>query len=193
MAFNGCFKTEKNVAAKVNGWLWLATKIGKIADNVHHPTLILARKYQRSAVGDQNIYCHQDAAPEPVADGTIKKVIFDDAEVEYCGGPGFVKYFTSAAGFFTVDQDLGESEDFWTIYYNAKYTVKTAGYSPFIRFYFYKRSAANVDTLLWRSAKFPIGLLYDFAGFVRVVWPSGSVTVNDRLRIGVYLSEEIPA
>jgi hypothetical protein len=128
MVFNGCFKTEKNVGAKITGWLWMQTNINKPIENVQHPTLILARKYQRNVTSYQNIYCHQDAAPEPVGDGTIKTVIFDDPEVEYCGGPGFIKHFTSLAGIFTAAQDLGESEDVWTIYYNAQYTVKTPGF-----------------------------------------------------------------
>lgn len=140
-----------------------------------------------------DIYLHQNAPTEPAGDGSIKTIVFDDAETEYSGeatGEGFVKRFTSEAGFFTANQTLSGT---WTIYYNAKVANVTDSYQAYIQFGFHKRDADNNDTYLFVSPKYrTIGTFYSVTGYESTFTASGTVASTDRLRITVVVNEDIP-
>ena len=148
-----------------------------------------------------NIYLHQDEPTEPAGDGTIKTSIFDDAETEYSGGAGFLKYFTSEAGFFTFNQNLKADGGDWTIHFNCKVANPTAGYIARIFFYFYKRDTDNNDTEMFVFNWDNVSTFYSAIGFTATFKPetfqTGSdddlkVTTSDRLRIGVRMNETRP-
>ena len=188
MAFVGYTKTERNPLALVKGWLWISTTINTGTDIIQH-YCNGSMHYRREVVGEGiNIYCHDDAAPEPITDGEIRTSVFDDAEVEYSGPAGVIHSFTSAGSFFSFDQSMNVGSD-WTIYYNAKVSGVTGGWTPFIIFSFYKRDTGDNDTFLW-SQRAHVGTLYNIFGLDVDTTPVGSVTTADRLRIRVTMSQE---
>jgi len=190
MAYVGYFKTEKNSGAKSNGWLWLDTTINVDPDRITRQLATGSIQFTRDW-GSQNIYCHQNAAPEPVSDGHILTSTFDDLETTYSGATGYIKSFTSSTGFFTKDVDLGVCPE-WTIYFNAKNTGVDRGYIGYITFEFYKRNALNNDTFLFSVEYNPITSFYSFIGYTVNVQPTGSVTTSDRLRIRVKMGQKVP-
>jgi len=145
--------------------------------------------YRRELTGSVDIYCHDDAAPEPVTDGLISSGSFVGAEVEYSGGAGVIHSFTSSGSFFSFDQGLNVNGD-WTIYYNAKATGVGSGYVAYITFEFYKRDTNDNDTHLWSQTVRAIGGLYSPTGYTIATSPTGTVTTNDRLRIRVTMGQE---
>lgn len=184
MAFVGFFKSEKNPAGLAKGWTWLDTTINAPVDLLQHQCNGSVH-YRREAAGaGANIYCHDEAAPEPIADGEIRTSIFDASEVEYSGPAGVIHSFTSSGSFFTSDQDLNIDGD-WTIYYNAKATGTPVDNTATITFAFYKRDTDDNDTFLWNKTVLGIGTFYGFAGSTVVTTPVGSVTTDDRLRVRV--------
>ena len=186
MSFTGYIKTEKNLGAKWNGWLWLTTTINASIDIIQHQCNGSCH-YRRDIASDtgENIYCHSEAAPEPITDGEIRTSIFDSAEIEYSGGAGIIKSFTSATSFFDTDQDLGEAGEDWTIYYNAKVFDVPPGNTGWMAWSFYKRDTDDNDTLLWFKTVFSIALAYTISGRSTTTTPIGTVTTADRLRIVV--------
>jgi len=208
MAFTGYFKTEQNVAAKCNGWLWVETPLnneatagssGIIQNNSH---IIVPGEGSAPAV-DTNIYCHQEEPTEPSGDGSILLDVFDDSETEYSGS-GYVKYFTSEEGFITVNQDYSEAiwdGVIWTVHYNARFIDVPSGYSPIFRASFYKRDSDNNDTLMFQAFIQPGGIsFYSVVGLTCYAEPynwtgytDNAITTDDRLRIGIFLSYGIPS
>ena len=191
MAYTGYTKTEKNAGAKWNGWLWLRTYINQNPERTMRRQSSGSQHFIRDWTTEQKIYCHQNAAPEPVADGHIKTVIFDDAETEYSGGVGYIKSFTSSSGIFTSNQDLSIQPQ-WTAYFTAKNTGLTSGYIGHFKLEIYKRNTSNNDTLLFSTTYYPIPTVYSAAGLSLVLSPAGTVTISDRLRIRVYMFEKLP-
>lgn len=192
MAYLGYTKTEKNAGAKWNGWLWLSTYINQNPIRTMRRQASGSQHFIREWPTDTKTYCHQDAAPEPVADGHVKTAIFDDAETEYSGAAGYIKSFTSSSGIFTFNQDLSIQPQ-WTAYFTAKNTGLTSGYVGHFKLEVYKRNASNNDTLLFSSEYSPVPGVYPAAGLSLVLHPAGSVTTADRLRIRVYMHEAQPA
>jgi len=192
MAYVGYTKTEKNAGAKWNGWLWLETYINVTPERTIRRLSTGSTQYIYDWTTVQNIYCHQNAAPEPVSDGHILTSVFDDAETEYSGSAGYIKSFTSSTGFFTFDQDLSLQPS-WTCYYNAKNTGVTAPAVGHFRLYVYKRNSSNVDTFLFSTVYYPITTLYLNSGYSLILNPTGTVTTSDRLRIRVFMFEQVPA
>ena len=189
VAFTGYFKTERNPSAPiVNGWQWLDTTINQIPDIIQYQCNGSIH-YRRELLGNTEIYCHDDAAPEPVTDGLISSGPFVGSEVVYSGPIGILHSFTSAGSFFSFDQGLDVDGD-WTIYYNAKATGVDSGYTAFIIFAFYKRDTNNNDTHLWSHTVRAIGGLYSPTGYTVATSPTGTVTTNDRLRIRVTMGQE---
>ena len=191
MAYTGYTKTEKNTGAKWNGWLWLSTYINQNPERTMRRQSSGSQHLIRDWTTEQKIYCHQDAAPEPVADGHIKTVIFDDAEMEYSGGVGYIKSFTSSSGIFTSNQDLSIQPQ-WIAYFTAKNTGLTSGYTGYFKIEICKRNSSNNDTLLFSTAYHPISGFYFTSGLTLILNPAGMVTTSDRLRIRVYMFEGLP-
>lgn len=193
MAYTGYFKTEKNSGAKTNGWLWLATYINQTPARTERRQATGSNHYiwDWSGASPLNIYCHQNAAPEPVSDGHILTSIFDDSETEYSGGVGYIKSFTSSSGIFTFNQNFALHPN-WTMYFTAKNSGVTPGYTGYFKAEVYKRNASNVDTLLFSSTYHPISIIYSAVGISEPLYPSGSVTTSDRLRIRIRMYEAAP-
>jgi hypothetical protein len=190
MAYIGYFKTEKNVAAKSNGWLWLEAYFN--TDN--------AKTMRKSAWGSQdirrivsptNIYCHQNAAPEPVTDGHILTSVFDDSETEYSGS-GYIKSFTSSSGIFTRNHSLDIYNADWICHFNAKNTGVSSNNVGVFGVEVYKRDTSNNDTLLGLAEYEGIQILYSVSGLSMIVPVAGDVTTLDRLRIRIYMSQRLP-
>lgn len=188
MAYVGFFKSEKNKVGLSDGWLWLSTTINQDADllikgsagNTH---------YDFEVQGSTNIYCHDEAATEPITDGNITTSVFDVSEVEYSGPAGTIHNFTSETGFFTADQTLNLGT-VWTIYYNAKASGVDLGFTATITWTFYKRDTGDNDTELWSKTVVGVGALYGFAGLNTTTIPQGMVTTDDRLRIEVSMGQQ---
>lgn len=189
MAFVGYFKTEKNAFGPlIKGWQWINTTINQDPDIIQYQCNGSVH-YRRELTGSVDIFCHDDAAPEPVTDGLIAAGPFVGSEVEYSGGPGVIHSFTSAGSFFSFNQNLNIDGD-WTIYYNAKAAGVDDGYTAFITFAFYKRDTDDNDTLLWSEKIRGVSALYSPAGYTFVTTPAGAVTTDDRLRIRVSMGQE---
>lgn len=184
------FKTEKNAAGKVLGWFWIDTTINEDIIRTERRTY-LGSNYVLRTSDTTPIYCHQDAATEPVTDGNIKFTTFDDSETIYTGSGGYIKSFTSETSFFSSNQNFDASPIAWTIYWNGKVTGISPGYQGYIKFEFYKRNTSNVDTLLF-SADTSCPGFYSVSGNTLNVVPAGSVTTADRLRIRVEMGERLP-
>lgn len=197
MAYTGFIKTEDNPGAKTNGWLWLETYINKNPLRTARKLATGSIHYHRSWAGGMGspytkLYCHQNAAPEPVTDGHILTSVFDDATTEFSAGAGYIHSFTSSSGIFTADQTL-DIQPQWNIHYNAKNTGVAKGYVGNILFKFYKRDAANRDTLLFTSQFQGVGNIYSGIGLTLIATPQGTVLTTDRLRIRVYMWQSLPA
>jgi hypothetical protein len=196
MAYTGYFKTEKNVGAKWNGWLWLATYINKVPGRTIRRLSTGSTHYIWNWATVQNIYCHQNAADEPSGDGRILTSIFDDTETEYSGAEGYIKSFTSsdptgANRLFTSNQDFSVHPA-WTVWFTAKNDGVSPGYQGVFRLEVYKRNTSNVDTFLFSSEYQPITSIYPSAGLSMPMYPSGTVTTSDRLRLRIYMYEALP-
>jgi len=206
MAFTGYTKTEKNAAAKTNGWLWVETCLNNEptsgASGIIQPGIIMVPSAGGAPSVDTNIYCHIEEPTEPAGDGSILLDVFDDAETEYSGS-NYVKYFTSEAGFITVNQDYSDpiyENQYWTVHYNAKFSDVPSGYSSIFKVSFYKRDSDNNDTLMFEAFAQPGGTsLYNAIGLTCLANPYGwtgytdnNISTNDRLRIGVLLSYALP-
>lgn len=191
MAYTGYFKTEKNTGAKWNGWLWLSTYINQNPARTVRRQASGSQHFIREWPTDTKIYCHQNAAPEPVADGHIKTVIFDDAETEYSGAAGYIKSFTSSSGIFTSNQDLGIQPQ-WIVYYCAKNTGVLPSYVGNFRLEIYKHDTSNNDTHLFSASHSPVPSIYPGSGATMILYPTGTVTTNDRLRIRIYMNASLP-
>lgn len=197
MAWTGYFRTEQ-IPSKMwpKGHTFVLTSINQPIQLIQRPSLftLMVSTRHSSADAAQNIYLHDDAPTEPVGDGSITMLIYGGPAVEYSATgdpPGYIKSFTSEAGFFSVNQNFSDHNTLWTITYAGRYAgAPPPGSVPYIRFEFYKRSALNVDTLLFKTLDLPIGLI--ISETTRTFVPSGSVTVADRLRIRVYVSSKIP-
>lgn len=177
------------------GWLIIDTTINQDTLRTQYPQANHSRQYRWVTPNLNRIYCHVEAPTEPAGDGSILTSDFDavgsQTDTEYSGN-GFIKYFTSEAGFFDSDQDFGETETKWIIYYVSKYANSTEGYSPWIRFHFYKRDINNNDTELF-NVEGGVNSFYLGNGQSISLTPSGSVTTDDRLRIGVEGGERVPS
>jgi hypothetical protein len=194
MALTVYFKTEKAATTTKfgnAGYLWVDTSIGStpVLSQQYGPCGSV--KFSNIADATHRFYLHIHEPTEPAGDGAIVTDVFTGSETEY-SGLGFIKYFTSEAGIFSANTNFSEHECVWTISYMAKYANATAGYSPYIRFYFYKRDTSNNDTLLFYVSA-SLGTLYSVSPYTVNVVPSGSVTTDDRLRIGVYGGESLPS
>jgi hypothetical protein len=191
MAYTGYFKTEKNLAAKINGWLWLTTYLNAPPSRIATKQATGSKHY-RWVWWPVFIYCHQETPTEPVTDGQILTMSFDDAETEYSGSVGYIKSFTSETGFITRNQDLLIQPN-WTVYFNAKNTDVAPGYQGYFKVEIYKRNSSNVDTLLCSAQYAPITTLYSGTGITLTLIPSGNITTSDRLRIRIAMGEQLPA
>jgi len=150
-----------------------------------------------SAVTDNDIYLHEEAATEPNTDDSINATTFStDTEDTYSNiadPPGYIMSFTSEAGIFTEDQDFDDHNTKWTLKWNAKYAgTPPIGTTAFIRFEFYKRNASNSDTKLFDVEPSGFSTLKSFTGNSYSFTPTGSVLTTDRLRIRVYIGSAIP-
>lgn len=192
MAYVGYFKTEMNVGAKSNGWLWLETYINQTPTRTTKILYTGSQHFERNWGATQNIYCHQNAAPEPVTDGHILTSTFDDAETEYSGSAGYIKSFTSSSGFFAFDQDLAIHPT-WIAHFNAKNAGLTPGYIGNFKLEVYKRNTSNNDTLLFAATYNPVGTIYNAVGLSLTMYPDGTVTTSDRLRIRINMYESLPS
>jgi hypothetical protein len=191
MAYTGYFKTEKNVGAKWNGWLWLETYINQ---SPNRKTILLttgSQHFERAWDSTTDIYCHKNAAPEPVTDGHIKTTVFDEVEQEWSGSAGYIHSFTSSSGIFTTNQDLSLQPN-WTVYWNARNTGVSPGYSGHFKVEVHKRNVSNKDTLLFASTHQGVLGIYSGIGYAMTMSPAGTVTTSDRLRIRVFMHEAIP-
>jgi len=150
-------------------------------------------KNQSIAPLSTSIYLHAAAPTEPAGDGSVNTTDFTglSATLYSVAAGNYIKSFTSEAGFFTSDIDFSVHEVKWNLTYSAYYTgTPTAGYTPYIRFYFYKRDSSNNDTLLF-DIKPSISTLVSEQSYTFL--PTGSVTTSDRLRIRVYGGEQAPS
>ena len=192
MAYTGYFKTEMNVGAKVNGWLWVRTYINSPIERIIRRLSTYSQHIRREYSTPLDIYCHQNAAPEPVTDGHILTSVFDDSETEFSGPAGYIHSFTSSTGIFTRNQNL-ELQPNWTVYFNAKNTGLTQGYVGNMGIEIYKRNSINSDTHLFTSV-FSGGVigLYSPTGYSMTLYSTGTVTTNDRLRIRVKMWQSLP-
>lgn len=170
------------------GWTWLSTTINAATDVIQYQCNGSTHYHQDISNGE-NIYCHDDAASEPVTDGLISSGPFVGSEVEYSGVAGVIHSFTSLGSFFSSDQNLSLGDN-WTIYYNARVTGVDSGYTAFIAFSFYKRDISNNDTFLWSKIVRGISGFYNSSGLTTTTTPAGSVTTSDRLRIRVSMGQE---
>lgn len=190
MAFVGYFKTEKNLAAKVNGWMWLKHYLNSSPSRIC-TCQATGSKHYRWVWWQNYLYCHQETPTEPITDGQILSSSFDDAETEYSGAAGYIHSFTSESGFITINQDLAQQPE-WTLYYNAKCSGTRPGYVGFFIIEIYKRNSSNVDTLLC-AAETLVGTAYSAVGLTLLITPSGSITTSDRLRIRISMGERLPS
>lgn len=191
MAYTGYFETEKNVGAKWNGWLWLVTYINTNTFRITRKLANGSQHFTRTWI-PLNIYCHQDAAPEPVTDGHILTSIFDDAVTEYSGSEGYIHSFTSSTGFFSRNQDFS-LHPAWTVYWNAKNTGVIAPAVGHFEVEVYKRNAIDEDTKLFSGVSLDVMDAYSSSGYtMSLPSPTGTVTTADRLRIRVKMYEAVP-
>jgi len=191
MAYTGYFKTEKNLAAKINGWMWLKHYLNGTPSRIR-TIQATGSKHYRWIWWPNFLYCHQETPTEPVTDGQILSTSFDDAETEYSGSAGYIKSFTSEAGFITTPQTLNIQPQ-WTLYFNAKNTDVTPGYVGHFQVEIYKRSSSNVDTLLCSADYSGVPTVYSATGLTLLITPDGTIATSDRLRIRIHMSEVLPA
>lgn len=183
MAFRGYLKTEVNPASPIDGWLWVDSTVNQRGAVIHHQTHGSIR-YRRIVGASLPLYCHHNAAPEPVTDDHIQTAVFDDSEFTYRLGDGGSKSFTSSTGIFTADQDMDQGSA-WIIYYNARATGVPVGHISYITFEFFKRDTGNSDTSLFIKTVHNLPGLFPTNGENTSVTPAGSVTTADRLRMTV--------
>ncbi|MCK9370426.1 hypothetical protein M0R04_11000, partial [Candidatus Dojkabacteria bacterium] len=173
------FKTDQPPAKLTPaGHTKIATSINQTAIKSYIRSGSGSLKNQNLTPVSTNIYIHAAAPTEPAGDGSINTTDFTglSATLYSAAAGNYIKSFTSETSFFTADKDFDNEEAIWTITYVAYYSgTPTEGYTPYVKFQFYKRDSSNVDTSLF-SVRPTISTLVSEQSYS--FRPRGSVTTS---------------
>ena len=195
MAYNIYWYSEKVKGLRNDDWCRIDTSINNTPILLRHNISPQVYTEELCAEVDKPIYMHDEAATEPVTDESVNTTDFTgETEDTYStASTGYIKSWTSETGFFTSNQNFDDHNNEWVINYNNKYDgTPPVGQNLGITLEFYKRNAANSDTLLF-SKDLSISIFKSVTGYSTTVHPTGSVLTTDRLRIRVLATTEVPS